>query len=80
MQSLEGNTFNVPEVGYELLVTRKGFVKGNEVNSDFTGVDECEGDLGWIDPSKVKTNQKVATGKNLHRSNLKQHFIENPLH
>ena len=51
MKALEGDTFNVAELGQKLLVTRERFVKGNEINSDFTGVDEGEGDFGRIDSS-----------------------------
>ena len=49
MKALEGDTLNVAELGHQLLVTSKRFVKGYEVNGDFTTVNEGEGDRAGID-------------------------------
>ena len=60
MQPLEGDTFNVAELGQQLLITSERFVEGDEVHSDLAGVDEGEGDLGGVDASQVQANQEVA--------------------
>ena len=56
MKALEGDTLNVVELGHQLLVASKRFVKGNEVNSDSTRVNEGEGDDAGIDSCKIQTN------------------------
>ena len=72
MEALEWDSLNVAEFCDEFLVTRIGFVKGDKVNSDLTWVNEGEGNFCRIDPSQVKTNEKVSTGANLDRPHLKQ--------
>ena len=48
VQSLKSNCLHISKMCYELLISSKSCVKGDEVQRDLGGMDEGEGDVGGI--------------------------------
>ena len=71
MKSHEWYIFDVAEGRQKLLIPKKGFIELDEVHCDFAWMKKGERNVGWVDTTQVKSNQKISAWMNFHRMNLK---------